>query len=144
MKQIRLVRPEEKLNKNCRYTILLNGKPVTDLENGESKLIEIPEQSGRPMLQAKIYWCGSRQTQVAELQDTSEVIVTGNDWLNRKLPLMGAMVPLTGIALLSGASEATKIAGTVILGILMIGLIGTLTLWKNRWIELRIHNKENN
>jgi hypothetical protein len=44
MRKITLHRPKESLNKNCSYEILVGNRTLTELKNGEEKIIEIPNE----------------------------------------------------------------------------------------------------
>jgi hypothetical protein len=139
MKKIKLYRPIENFNKNCSYEILVNGKKMTELKNGEEKIIEISNEIEKSNLKAKIQWCGSEKLLISESNNIEVVKVTGNKFLNRQMPFVGGLFPLTGIVIFSGNSELFKNVGIGILILLLFGLIGTLTIWKNKWLNV---NKE--
>ncbi|GET34304.1 hypothetical protein PbJCM13498_31670 [Prolixibacter bellariivorans] len=136
MKKIKLYRPIENFNKNCSYEILVNGKKMTDLKNGEEKVIGISNELGKLNLRAKIQWCGSEKLLISESNNIEVIKVTGNKFLNRQMPFAGGLFPLTGIVIFSGNSELFKNIGIGILILLLLGLIGTLTIWKSRWLKV--------
>ena len=54
MKKITLHRPIESFNKNFSYEIVVGKKTLTELKNGEEKIIEIPKEFKNETLKAKI------------------------------------------------------------------------------------------
>ena len=44
MKKITLKRPKESFNRNCSYEILVGKRKLTELKNGEEKVVEIPNE----------------------------------------------------------------------------------------------------
>ncbi len=94
-------------------------------------------------MKAKIQWCESEKMKLQSLTRNEKIIVSGNKFLNKKLPLFGAMFPLTGIMIFSTNNIISKNIGIGIgigIGILMlllVGLIGTLTIGKNKWLKLK-------
>lgn len=138
MKKITLKRPRESFNKSRSYDIMVGDRKFTSLKNGEKKTLEIPEELTTKAISAKIHWCRSGPLQIESLESERMVIVSGNVMLNKHLPLWGAIVPLTALAVLSGAGPAMKYIGIALIAILSLGLLGTLTLWKDRWIRLSI------
>ena len=136
MKKITLHRPKESFNKNCSYEIQIGKKTLTELKNGEEKIIEIPVEYENETLKAKIQWCGSEKMELRNLTENDKIIVSGNKFLNKRLPLFGAMFPLTGIMIFSTNNIISKNIGIGILIFFLIGLVGTLTIGKNKWLKL--------
>jgi hypothetical protein len=136
MKNIKLSRPTEAFNKNCKYAIFINGKKVTDLKNGEEKIIEISSKDEKADLKAKLNWCGSKSIVLSKLDETANMQVIGNKFLNRRMPLIGSLFPITGILIFSVNNEWMNTIGIVILVLLLLGLIGTLTVWKDKWLKV--------
>lgn len=58
--------------------------------------------------------------ELKNISENEKIIVSGNKFLNRKLPLFGAMFPLTGIMIFSTNNIISKNIG-----------IGTLTIERN-------------
>lgn len=58
------------------------------------------------------------------ISENEKVMVSGNKFLNRKLPLFGAMFPLTGIMIFSTNNIISKNI-----------VIGTLTIERNKWLK---------
>ncbi|WP_342157318.1 hypothetical protein, partial [Joostella sp. CR20] len=136
MKKITLHRPKESFNKNCSYEIQIGKKTLTELKNGEEKIIEIPNEFRDERLKAKIQWCGSEEMELRNLTENEKIIVSGNKFLNRKLPLFGAMFPLTGIMIFNTNNIISKNIGIGVLILFLIGLVGSLTIGKNKWLKL--------
>ncbi|MEM6524270.1 MAG: hypothetical protein AAF693_10775 [Bacteroidota bacterium] len=137
MKSITFIRPKESFNKNCSYQIAIGNKILTELKIGEEKSVEIPKGLEHASVQANIYWCGSEKMKLTQIGDDESVIVTGNEFLNRKLPLMGALFLMTGIVIFNDQGILIKGIGIGILSLFLIGLVGTLTVGRNQWIKLR-------
>ncbi len=136
MKKITLNRPKESFNKNCSYEILVGNKYLTDLKNGEEKTIEIPNEFNTESLKAKIQWCGSEKMELRDLAENEKIIVSGNKFLNRKMPLFGAMFPLIGLMFFN-LEIVPKNIGIGIFIIFLVAIIGTITIWKNKWLKLK-------
>lgn len=137
MKKITLHRPKENFNKNCSYEIIVGEKSLTELKNGEEKIVEIPKELENESLKAKIQCCGSGKIELQDISDNEKITISGNKFLNRKLPLFGAMFPLTGIIIFSNNNIIAKNIGIGILILFLIGLIGTLTVGRNKWLKLK-------
>jgi hypothetical protein len=140
MKKVKISRPEEDFNRRCSYKIFIGDTIVEELQNGESKIVEIPHGSDNEILHGKIQWCGSNRILLTNLKDSDEILLSGNRFLNQKLPLMSAMIPLLGVALFSGPSPALRIAGTILIAALLGGLLFTLTFWKDKWLFTDANN----
>ncbi|MEO1021937.1 MAG: hypothetical protein AAFW89_05285 [Bacteroidota bacterium] len=136
MKKITLKRPTEGFNTYCSYDILIGGKKITDLSNGEEKTIELQPHQESEILEAKIQWCGSQSYAISDASETGTLLVSGNELLNRKIPLIGALFPLSGILLFTGDSMLAKTIVTSVLMLVLLGIIGTLTIWKNNWLTI--------
>tara|TARA_R110002096_G_scaffold254130_1_gene447272 strand:+ start:88 stop:504 length:417 start_codon:yes stop_codon:yes gene_type:complete len=136
MKKITLYRPEESFNKNCSYEILVGKKYLTDLKNGEEKTIEIPNEFTAESLKAKIQWCGSEKMELRDLTGNKKIVVTGNKFLNRKMPLFGAMFPLIGLMFFN-LKIVPKNVGIGIFIIFLLVILGTITIWRNKWLNIK-------
>tara|TARA_B100000508_G_scaffold137964_1_gene133304 strand:+ start:19 stop:444 length:426 start_codon:yes stop_codon:yes gene_type:complete len=137
MKKITLKRPLEKFNQNCSYDILVGKHKLTDLKNGEEKIIELNSDLQNKNLKAKIQWCGSEKMELSKIPEDGIVNVSGNKLLNKRLPFLGAIIPLIGLTFtLNHQFIELKYLGVVILILLILGAIGVLTIWKNSWIKL--------
>ena len=137
MRKITLHRPKENFNKNCSYEILVGKKYLTELKNGEEKIIEIPSEFKNETLKAKIQWCGSEKMELRNLSENGKIIVSGNKFLNKKMPLFGAMFPLIGLMFFN-LKIVPKNIGIGIFVIFLIGIIGTITIWRNKWLNIKM------
>ena len=143
MKKIKLHRPKEHFNDNCSYKIILGQKTLAELKNGEEKIIEIPENLENKSLQAKIQWYGSEKMQLRNLNESESIMVSGNNFLNKTLPLSGAIIVLSGILIFSTNNIILKNIGIGILILVFIGLIGTFTIGKNKFLKLNKNQARN-
>ncbi|MGM1055910.1 MAG: hypothetical protein ACQEWG_08500, partial [Bacteroidota bacterium] len=96
MKKLTLQRPKERFNKNYSYEIFVGNIKLTELKNGEEKVVEISDELNNEQLRAKIQWCGSEKYDVSELKDNTNLKICGNDFLNRKAIWIIAILPITG------------------------------------------------
>jgi hypothetical protein len=136
MKKITISRPKESFNKNCSYEIFLGKKYLTELKNGEKKTIEIPNDLKNESLKAKIQWCGSKKMELRNTDDHEKIIVNGNKFMNKKMPLFGAMFPLIGLMFFN-LKMVPKNIGIGIFIIFLIGIVGTITIWRNKWLNIK-------
>ncbi len=136
IKKITLHRPKESFNKNFSYEILVGKKYLTDLKNGEEKTIEIPNELKNESLKAKIQWCGSEKMELRNLTLNKKIVVTGNKFLNRKMPLFGAMFPITGLVFFN-LKIVPKNVGIGIFIFFLLAIIGTITIWRNKWLNIK-------
>jgi len=134
MKKITFIRPKESFNKNCSYEIFIGTRKLTELKNGEKKTIEIPKEYENEKLKAKIQWCGSEKI---NLNNENEILeVKGNKLFNKYLPFVGGIFPLTGIIIFSKQNQTLKNIGIGILVLLLLYVIGILTVWRNKWLNI--------
>jgi hypothetical protein len=106
------------------------------LKNGEEKTIEIPNEFTAESLKAKIQWCGSEKMELRDLTGNKKIIVTGNKFLNRKMPLFGAMFPLIGLMFFN-LKIVPKNVGIGIFIIFLLVILGTITIWRNKWLNIK-------
>lgn len=139
MKKITFIRPVESFNKNCSYRIVLGGTLLAELNNGEKKVIEISPGRETEKCKATLQWCGSHSFQLKDLPDDEIVYIRGNKFLNRTMPIMGGIVPIILVLMLNISGVLAKNIALVLLCLVMIGLIGTITVGKNRWISISIN-----
>ena len=134
MKNIVLKRPQEKFNKNCAYQIYLNDKILTTLKNGEEKVVKINDSSDSGFLKAKIHWCGSPKIALNTIEEYDSIEFVGNKIFNRYLLILSPLILIIG--LLIGKNSEVKNFGPGLMVIVLILLIGSITVWKNNWINL--------
>jgi len=75
--------------------------------------------------------------ELINISENGKIIVSGNKFLNRKLSLFGAMFPLTGIMIFSTNNIISKNIGIGVLILFLVGIIGTLTIERNKWLKLK-------
>lgn len=137
MKSITIYRPFEAFNKNFAYDIFLGNTYLTTLQNGEEKSIEIPDAYQTETLKAKIQWCGSAKWELKHLNENEKIRVSGNNFLNSKLPLFGALFPLIGLVFFD-LEVVPKNLGIAVFILFLFGIIGTLTIGRNKWLNIRM------
>lgn len=137
MRKITLYRPEENCNKNCSYQILVNNHFVTTLKNGEEKIIEVPSQIENSALTAKIQWCGSEKVKLLKVSNNEKIIISGNQFLNKRLPLLGGMFPIIGLIFFN-LNLVPKYVGIGVFIVFLIGITGTITIWRHKWLEVNV------
>ena len=135
MNKITLHRPEESFNKTCSYKVIVGKKYLTELKNGEQKTIEIPSDLANETLKAKIQWCGSERLELRQLYNSEKIFISGNEFLNRKMLIIGAMFPLIGLMLFN-LNIVPKNIGIGVFILFLIGITGTITLWRNKWLNI--------
>lgn len=135
MNKITLHRPEESFNKTFSYKVLVGKKYLTELKNGEQKTIEIPSDLANETLKAKIQWCGSERLELRQLYNSEKIFISGNEFLNRKMLIIGAMFPLIGLMLFN-LNIVPKNIGIGVFILFLIGITGTITLWRNKWLNI--------
>jgi hypothetical protein len=140
--KVSLKRPKEKFNKNCAYHIYIGGKKLTELRNGEEKVLEIPGRLENEALTARINWCGSNKIALSNLEEDRIIKVTGNEFLNWRMPIAGSIIPLLGLVIFSGNDQPLKGVGVGIILLFMAGLIGTLTIWRRKWLNIQIEQHQ--
>ena len=133
MKKITLFRPKESFNKNFSYKILVGNRIITELKNGEEKIIEIPDENDP--IKAKIQWCGSNKMELHDLSENDKIILSGNKFLNKTLLFSGGILPIIGLMMFS-YGLISKSLGAGIIVLFVIAMIGTLTIGKNKWLKL--------
>jgi len=138
MRKITLHRPKESFNKYCSYEILVGKKSLTKLKNGEEKIIEIPNGLDNESLKAKIQWCGSEKMELKNISENEKIIVSGNEFLNRYLPLFGALIPITGVLMFGYGRESTMnyYIGVGLLISILLYVILALTIGRNKWLRI--------
>lgn len=137
MKKITLFRPNESFNKNFTYEIVVGNTRLTELKNGEEKIIEIPSELESEQIQAKLQWCGSEKIELKNLNENEKVIVNGNEFLNRKMPFLFIIFPITGIVSFTNSEIIPKNISLGILILMIVALVGTLTIGRNKWLKLK-------
>lgn len=136
MKRITIRRPNEKFNKNCSYIIKIGKRTFGELKNGEEKIIEISAEFECESLQVKIQWCGSNKIRLSKVAQNGIILVKGNKFLNRKMPLFGAIFPLIGLMIFNLEIISKNVGVGIFIGFLL-GIIGSVTIWRDKWLYIK-------
>lgn len=136
MKTIKIKRPHENFNKFCSYDLFVGSNKIVELKNGEEKSIEIPTELENEQLYAKIQWCGSTKINVNSIEPNPTITITGNEFLNRRMPFIIGLFPVVGIIIFTGTSQLTKNIGIGVLILLLVFLVGTITIGRNKWLRV--------
>jgi len=82
MKMITFKRPVENFSQNLSYKVFIGDKKLTELKNGEEKLIEIPSENENMFLKAKMYgWFGSKKVALSQLSQNESLTISGYKFL---------------------------------------------------------------
>jgi uncharacterized membrane protein len=135
MRTIKLTRPNEKFNSNTSYIVLdSNGKKLDTLPNDTS--IELNISDDVTFIQVKVAWCGTGKIFVPHNNQNTELMITSNRFFNGYLIYSGAFFVLIG--LLFNQGEVIKILGMVIRILLIVFVVLSATLWKNKWLNHQV------
>lgn len=140
MKILKIKRPQENFNKHCAYEIIVGKSKIAELKNGEEKSIEIPPELESEQLYAKTHWCGSTKVNISNIEPNSTISISGNEFLNRRMPFIIGLFPVVGIIIFTGTSQLTKNIGIGVLVLLFAFLVGTLTIGRNKWLRVEVKN----
>ena len=138
MKKLKLQRPKERFNKNYSYEIFVGNRKLTELKNGEEKVIEIPTELIDDELRAKIQWCGSEKYNLSEFKDEEKLKISGSDFLNRKGIWIIAVLPITGALMFGYGREnlAIKYIGIGLFFSILLFAFWGLIIAKNKWLRI--------
>lgn len=139
MKKLIIKRPKEYFNRLCSYKVTVNDTPITELAYGEQKELELTGENG--YLQVKMNWCGSEKKSFNELSNNTVLEVESNKFIHRALPSTGALFLLSIIISSIEMAYAKELATGFAIAIIL-ALIGTLTIWRNKWLNLSISSVE--
>jgi hypothetical protein len=132
-KTIVIERPSSGVNRNFPYLIVSdNGKVLTAIKNGQQGKVVLPANAS--YVQAKLMWCSSQKLNVTQLNDNATIELTQNNFLNARMPFVVSAFPLA--FLLSGYGTTGKYIALTVLCAILVLLIATLTIWKDRWLKL--------
>jgi len=138
MKTLKIKRPQENVNKFCSYDLFVGSDKIAELKNGEEKSIEIPTELENEQLYAKTHWCGSTKINISNIEPNSTISISGNEFLNRRIPFIVGLFPVVGIIIFTGTSQLTKSIGVGVLVLLFVFLVGTLTIGRNKWLRVEV------
>lgn len=138
MKTLKIKRPQENFNKFCSYDLFVGSDKIAKLKNGEEKSVEISTELENEQLYAKIQWCGSTKINVNSIEPNPTITITGNEFLNRRMPFIIGLFPVVGIIIFTGTSQLTKNIGIGVLILLLVFLVGTLTIGRSKWLRVEV------
>ena len=138
MKTVTLHRPNERFNKNISYDIFIGKKKITELKNGEEKVVEIPNEMNIGGLNAKIKSNGSNVLNLSELKENEKIQIRGNDLLNRKLIWIVSILPITGVLIFAYGRESLilKNIGTGLFFLILVFAFWGIIIAKNKWLKI--------
>ena len=140
MKTLKIRRPQENVNKYFSYEIFIGANKIAELKNGEEKNIEVPSHLENDSLYARLLWCGSKKIDLKDFESTNTIIISGSELLNKRIPLLVGLFPIIGIFLFSSLTPLMKLVGIVILSMLLLLLIATLTIGRDKWLKIESKN----
>jgi hypothetical protein len=146
MKKLTLQRPKERFNKNYSYEIFAGNLKLTELKNGEEKVIEIPDELNNKKLSAKIQWCGSGKYDLSKFKDKSKLKIRGSDFLNRKGIWIIAILPITGALMFGFGREnlTIKYIGIGLFFLILLFAFWGLVIARNQWLRIEEINTHYN
>jgi hypothetical protein len=140
MKQVSVSRIKEWANRRFSYKILVNDKEMFELGYGEEKSILLE----KPItIQAKLMWCGSRKIRLqSEFENIKQVRVKANRFFNVIYPVC-ILLFISFVSVfnfLYPESEVKNFITGIMVG-LIIHLVGMLTVWRNKVLEIELVRK---
>jgi hypothetical protein len=137
MKQVSVSRIKEWANRRFSYKILVNDKEMFELGYGEEKSILLE----KPItIQAKLMWCGSRKIRLqSEFENIKQVRVKANRFFNVIYPVC-ILLFISFVSVfnfLYPESEVKNFITGIMVG-LIIHLVGMLTVWRNKVLEIEL------
>jgi len=137
MKEITIQRPYENFNKYCSYEVFVGKEKLTELKNGEEKIVELSKELENEILKAKIQWCGSNIFPLKDFSPDGIIKVSGNKFLNLKIPFIGSVFPIILIGIINASNQQIKYIGSGLIIFLIFFLLGTFTIWRNKWLKIK-------
>lgn len=134
MGQLKVKRIPEWANRRFSYTLVVDGKEITTIANGEEKLLTV---TAGATLQAKLMWCGSEKVIVPATAQEIAVHVATNKGLSLVFPIVALILfAAFGVASLMGIGADATWAFTL----LIIGVMGyavcLLTIWRRKFLTI--------
>lgn len=137
MGQLKIKRINEWANKRFTFRIIVEGKEEFEIANGQERIIMIDSPV---TLQAKLMWCGSKKINISMDKDSeSEVRISSNKQANIRFPI--AALSIFTICILVNLIYPENGARDFITGLLagvMVPLLGFLTIWRNKFIDIEL------
>ena len=136
MMKIKIKRPEENFNTEQKYAILIDGKKVSELKNGEEKIIQLSKDA--EILEAKVRSGSSEKLSVSEISENETLEISGEKWRNSYGKYAGALIPLIGLSIvLNHDYPILKIIGLIVLLLYVSMIIYILGFQKRKWLQLK-------
>ncbi len=136
--KITFKRPKENFNQNLTYKIFIGDKKVTELKNGEEKVIEIPDENENMFLKAKMYgWFGSKKVVLKQLPQNESLIISGSKFLNRIVPFVGPILIVSGMMWVLSNNDFIKHFGLGLFVVWLLVAIWVLTFGGNNWLYIK-------
>jgi len=138
MKTIILKRPKEGFSQDLTYKIFIGDKKITELKNGEEKVIEIEDKDENNFLKAKMYWWfGSRKVALKQLSQNENITISGSRFLNRIAPFVGPILTISGMIWVLSNNNFIKHFGLGMFIIWLLIAIWILTFGGNNWLHIK-------
>jgi len=138
MKTITLKRPKESFSQNLTYKIFVGDKKITDLNNGEEKVIEIEDKDENNFLKAKMYWWfGSKKVALKQLSQNDSLTIRGNKFLNRIGPFVGPLLTISGTIFFIIDNQFIKYFGLGLFVSILPIAIWILTFGGYNWLYIK-------
>lgn len=139
MAVIRIQRTNEFVNRLRNYQLILDGKPIGKIANGEEREFLVP--AGTHTLQAKIDWCASPQVEIVMEADSEKVFQVGG--FKGAATLIPIMAGLAGLQMALAFVYPTKWLSVLLLFLLLV-LFYFFTFGRNRYLRLTETERDGN
>lgn len=137
MAQLKITRLKEWVNRRFSYKILLDGQEHFEIGNGEEKLISIDNPV---TIQAKIMWGSSKKIKVdVNGNSIREIRISANKQTSIRFPIAAfSIVMICSVVNLIYPDNGAKDFMTGLLIGVMVPLIGFLTIWRDRFLDIEL------
>jgi hypothetical protein len=137
MTQLTIKRLKEWSNRRFAYKILFDGQEQFELANGQERLIALEQPI---IVQAKIMWGSSKKVKV-DVSDNAikEIRIKANKDSSIRLPftILAIIILCTVVNLLYPDHGIKDFMLGLLLGA-MVPLIGLLTIWRDRFLDIEL------
>lgn len=138
MKTVIFKRPVESFSQNLSYKVFIGDKKLTELKNGEEKLIEISSENENMFLKTKMYWWfGSKKVALSQLSQNESLTISGNKFLNRIAPFVGPILTVSGMIWVLSNNDFIKHFGLGLFVVWLLIAIWILTFGGNKWLNIK-------
>ena len=137
MRQLKITRSKEWVNWRFTYKVILDGQEKFEIANGQERLITI---NSPVTIQAKIMWGSSKKITIdTDKDELQEIRISANKQTNIKYPIAAlSIVMLCGVVNLMYPDNGAKDFMTGLLIGLMVPLIGLLTIWRDKFLDIEL------